>query len=37
MPWKRMLAYSSGSVNEELLRRIKYLLEENPVSGQRLL
>ena len=24
MPWKRMLAYISGSVNEDLLRRIKY-------------
>jgi len=31
MPWKRMLAYISGSVNEELLRRIEYLLEENRV------
>ena len=26
-----MLAYISGSVNEELLRRIEYLLEENRV------
>jgi putative transposase len=31
MPWKRMLAYISGSVNEDLLRRIEYLLEENRV------
>ncbi len=31
MPWKQMLAYISGSVNEELLRRIEYLLEENRV------
>ncbi len=23
MPWKRMLAHISGSVNEELLRRIE--------------
>jgi len=28
MPWKRMLAYITGSVNEDLLRRIEYLLEE---------
>jgi len=28
MPWKRMLAYLTGSVNEDLLRRIEYLLEE---------
>ncbi|NQU10670.1 helix-turn-helix domain-containing protein, partial [bacterium] len=26
-----MLAYISGSVNEELLRRIEYLLEENRI------
>ncbi len=31
MPWKRMLAYISGTVNEELLRRIEYLLEVNRV------
>ena len=31
MPWKRMLAYITGSVNEELLCRIEYLLEENRV------
>jgi len=30
MPWKRMLAYITGSVNEDLLRRIEYLLEEAP-------
>ncbi len=39
MPWKQMLAYISGSVNEELLRRIEYLLEENRVlrnQGERL-
>ena len=28
MPWKRMLAYITGTVNEDLLRRIEYLLEE---------
>ena len=28
MPWKRMLAYITGGVNEDLLRRIEYLLEE---------
>ena len=31
MPWKRMLACITGSVNEDLLRRIEYLLEENRV------
>ena len=31
MPWKRMLAYITGSVNEDLLRRIEYLQEENRV------
>jgi len=31
MPWKRMLAYITGSVNEDLLRRVEYLLEENRV------
>ena len=31
MLWKRMLACISGSVNEELLRRIEYPLEENRV------
>ena len=31
MPWKRMLAYITGSLNEDLLRRIEYLLEENRV------
>jgi putative transposase len=31
MPWKRMLAYITGSVNEDLLRRIEYLLEENRI------
>jgi putative transposase len=31
MPWKRMLAYITGTVNEDLLRRIEYLLEENRV------
>ena len=31
MPWKRMLAYITGSVNEDLLCRIEYLLEENRV------
>jgi putative transposase len=31
MPWKRLLAYITGSVNEDLLRRIEYLLEDNRV------
>jgi putative transposase len=36
MPGKRMLAYISGSVNDELLRRIEYLLEENRVLRQQI-
>lgn len=31
MPRKRRLAYSTGSVNEDLLCRIEYPLEENRV------
>ena len=31
MQWKRMPAHITGSVNEDLLRRIEYLLEENRV------
>ncbi|MGA2605727.1 MAG: hypothetical protein ABSG14_16030 [Verrucomicrobiia bacterium] len=31
MPWKRMLAYITGRVNEDLLRRIEPLLEENRI------
>lgn len=36
MPWKRVLAYITGSVNEDLLRRIEYLLEENRVLRNQL-
>ena len=31
MDWKTMLAYVTGSVNEELLRRNEYLLTENRI------
>jgi len=31
MDWKRMLCYISGSVNEELLSRIEYLVSENRI------
>jgi len=31
MPWKRMLAYVTGEVEESLLLRIEYLVEENRV------
>ncbi|MFI5305403.1 MAG: hypothetical protein ACHQYP_11500 [Nitrospiria bacterium] len=31
MGWKRMLAYISGSVNQELLLRIEYLIAENRI------
>ncbi len=36
MPWKKMLAYVSGSVNQMLLKRIEYLLEENRVLRSQL-
>jgi hypothetical protein len=31
MDWKRILGYISGSVNEELLSRIEYLVSENRI------
>jgi putative transposase len=31
MPWKKMLTYISGSVDDMLLKKIEYLLEENRV------
>jgi putative transposase len=31
MDWKQLLAYISGSVDEELLLRIKYLVAENRI------
>ena len=31
MNWKRMLAYISGSVDQELLLRIEYLVTENRI------
>ncbi|MBI3269410.1 MAG: hypothetical protein HYZ53_10355, partial [Planctomycetes bacterium] len=31
MPWKRMLAYITGSVNQELLLRNEYLCAENRI------
>jgi len=36
MPWKRMLAYITGCVNEDLVWRIEYLLEENRVLRHRI-
>ena len=36
MGWKKMLAYISGSVDEELLKRNAYLIEENRVLHQRI-
>jgi putative transposase len=36
MSWQRMLAYITGSVNEDLFRRIEYLLEENRVLRNQL-
>ena len=35
MDWKTMLAYVTGSVNEELLRRKEYLLTENRILRRR--
>jgi len=41
MPWKKMLAYVTGEVNESLLTRVEYLIEENRVLrnqiGKRIL
>jgi len=31
MAWKQLLAYISGSVDEELLLRIEYLVAENRI------
>jgi len=36
MPWKRMLAYVTGEVEESLLLRIEYLIEENHVLRNQL-
>jgi hypothetical protein len=31
MPWKKMLAYATGEIDEQLLARIEYLIEENRI------
>ncbi len=31
MPWKKMLAYVTGQIEESLLQRIEYLIEENRI------
>ena len=31
MPWKKMLAYVTGEVDQSLLARVEYLIEENRV------
>ena len=36
MPWKRMLAYVTGEIEESLLLRIEYLLEENRILRNQL-
>ena len=36
MPWKRMLGYVTGEVEEWLLLRIEYLIEENRVLRDQL-
>ena len=36
MPWKRMLAYVIGDIEESLLKRVEYLLEENRVLRNQL-
>ncbi len=36
MPWKRMLAYVTGEIEESLLLRIEYLIEENRVCRNQL-
>jgi putative transposase len=34
MDWKTLLAYISGSVDEELLLRIEYLVAEHRILAQ---
>ena len=36
MPWKRMLAYVTGEIEESLLARVEYLIEENRVLRNQL-
>ncbi len=36
MPWKRMLAVVTGEIEESLLLRIEYLVEENRVLNEQL-
>jgi putative transposase len=36
MDWKTMLAYVTGSVDENLLRRIEYLVAENRILRDQL-
>ena len=36
MDWKTMLAYVTGSVDEELLRRNEYLVAENRILRAQL-
>jgi uncharacterized membrane protein len=36
MDWKTMLAYVTGSVDENLLRRIEYLVAENRILHDQL-
>lgn len=36
MPWKRMLAYVTGEIEESLLLRIEYLIEENRVLRRQM-
>ena len=36
MAWKKMLAYISGSVDDMLLKKVEYLIEENRVLRRQL-
>jgi len=36
MPWKRMLALVTGEIEESLLARVEYLIEENRVLRNQL-
>ena len=36
MPWKRMLAYVTGEIEESLLTRIEYLIEENRILRRQI-
>ena len=32
MPWKKLLAWATGQIDEALRQKLEYVLEENPTS-----